>query len=1139
MSSFPNLPRKLFQALYQGPISEKSYTTDDYLNKTTMHIKSLIPEDIHLLFKPSHMLNTSDDDLLISVRDRISIINPASKKSLSDLKASVSQITALAYKTNLFYGDAQGQITSFHIDTKKEELKLKVHEGAINILKISEELLYSVSGGTVRVTDLVSHNSKQVFESPMDIVCFDLLGNNIIAAGEKILLLLNPPIEIQTKFPVTAVACATDYFIVGLTSGRLVFYQYSLGTSENLPFKEYKGHKAAVHCILIYKDIIISGGADDVIRIWNINGIQIKLTTTQDSQISQLVIVKGIIYSSTKTAKILAWKIPDFEKIQLIPNENPVKKMIASGDLLGVHTENDVISLWSLQNYEKLGELIHSSLKCFTFSEDSLHILAAYDSELLKWDLRTFTYEAFKITITAISIFCDKTYIILGSIDGKIRIYDYKLPAHTIHKITLHEFAIKNLCMCRHRLFSSSMNSEISCFNLKERIIDFTLPHSTPILSLTSSDSQKYLISAGVSEIKIWSIKIKSCIRTISIPKGHIHSVFALNGLAYICSSKRVTVVDQRSWDIKARFKNNSSSMAITEEQWTSVANNTITVRKNPMTNQEIMVYGDSTRIYNSLMNVWNLITNRKLLNTKSADYFFISPYKLNIAHICALRNLSEMLDLSLQHQAPYALTWNKETPLSISMSRDFTSCVVVVLKSISKRLKENPYFFVRSKETLVDLNMRGDKSLIDFYQSLLYQDKSMHLPKFCSDSEELPKLKYKKSFECMYNETKYKSENIPNDKYANKKPILFYHSVVKLPQTGSQQSLNLMESITRCPNSEIFRSDFIDLLLQTKWQEVRMYLYFQASLFLIYLILISVYTVFFMNARSFLFPIFFMNLIFLGYEIFQMYAGRRLYWEDIWNYLDISRCILVVCYCFFNFTNEISDSDRGSVLVVINLLSWIRGINYFRLFHNTRTMVNLIKEACQDIISFLIIYWYLNIAFGFIYFALESAESDMITDYIVEAYKLTFADYDTTEYDLLEWIVFFISTMANTLIMLNLLICILFDTYDKVKALSVIADRKEIAQLVLEGEVTMFFNRNSERKKRYLHAALGQEIEKDVDPVEVRLKSIKRDVRKVVGYAREVKENSDDTNQKVKELEKKINDMNDALIRIEGKLGS
>ena len=86
------------------------------------------------------------------------------------------------------------------------------------------------------------------------------------------------------------------------------------------------------------------------------------------------------------------------------------------------------------------------------------------------------------------------------------------------------------------------------------------------------------------------------------------------------------------------------------------------------------------------------------------------------------------------------------------------------------------------------------------------------------------------------------------------------------------------------------------------------------------------------------------------------------------------------------------------------------------------------------------------------------------------------FGDFSTDDYVLTaEWALFIVSSIFMPLVMLNLIIAIMSDTYERVTSGMVEADGKELNSLILEQESLMFYARD-EQVSNHLHWAQQSE---------------------------------------------------------------
>eukprot|EP00358_Blepharisma_japonicum_P005939 CAMPEP_0202944668 /NCGR_PEP_ID=MMETSP1395-20130829/5540_1 /ASSEMBLY_ACC=CAM_ASM_000871 /TAXON_ID=5961 /ORGANISM="Blepharisma japonicum, Strain Stock R1072" /LENGTH=219 /DNA_ID=CAMNT_0049643779 /DNA_START=2767 /DNA_END=3426 /DNA_ORIENTATION=+ len=125
--------------------------------------------------------------------------------------------------------------------------------------------------------------------------------------------------------------------------------------------------------------------------------------------------------------------------------------------------------------------------------------------------------------------------------------------------------------------------------------------------------------------------------------------------------------------------------------------------------------------------------------------------------------------------------------------------------------------------------------------------------------------------------------------------------------------------------------------------------------------------------------------------------------------------------------------------------------------------MIQLLTEVFMDIKSFLMLLFYSTLAFAFVFISIEVSKKpdSEFGSFLSNSYLLDLGDFGTDSFSGLEWAIFFIASVINPLVMMNLLISIIGDTYDRVQEGIVIADKMELIELILEGETLLFWRRN------------------------------------------------------------------------------
>jgi hypothetical protein len=188
------------------------------------------------------------------------------------------------------------------------------------------------------------------------------------------------------------------------------------------------------------------------------------------------------------------------------------------------------------------------------------------------------------------------------------------------------------------------------------------------------------------------------------------------------------------------------------------------------------------------------------------------------------------------------------------------------------------------------------------------------------------------------------------------------------------------------------------------------------------------------------------------------------------WNLLDSIRIIICCIWIYSIYNNDLSEM----VTYALAIITFIRGLTAFRSFDGTRYYIRLIFNSIRDISSFMIIFFFSTLCFGIIS-GVSRKTSEYKTpwsyqDVWVHSYYINLGEFrnENEKFDLF-YIAFFSATVFNVIIMLNLLISILGDSFDKFQLSSQEIDCMEMTQVILEIESMMFYRSRQNDNKMYL----------------------------------------------------------------------
>lgn len=159
-------------------------------------------------------------------------------------------------------------------------------------------------------------------------------------------------------------------------------------------------------------------------------------------------------------------------------------------------------------------------------------------------------------------------------------------------------------------------------------------------------------------------------------------------------------------------------------------------------------------------------------------------------------------------------------------------------------------------------------------------------------------------------------------------------------------------------------------------------------------------------------------------------------------------------------------DDNKDWMLVVITVLSWVRGITLFTLLTSTRYMIGLIGEVLIDIIPFAAVVFYSIVAFFFINLTIgDQSTPPSLSMSLVQSYFDAIGNFSVDEYDVMQYIIVLLASVFNLIIMMNLLISIIGTTYGRVNDAAQVEDLKQLTNLVIEAESLLFFKRSYKNK--------------------------------------------------------------------------
>lgn len=1109
------------QTQVANPLKKSMIQITDYLSKFN-------PSQIDTPYKGNCFLLSEDESKFFIGTDEGEIsIARASNKEIIETKyfgeKPIWTIATYQKEKFIFVAGGEGLIQKILLEDLIEVDKLEGHTNEINAIQIDsgKNKLYSTGDDcTVLMWDLnvVKPDPCKLY-SHFEAVCgLDLSADGrylASASKDKTLKIYDldkgaiwHSLENYLFGEIWCVKITQKNTYIAFGDDTPTAYLYKFGTWELL--RIFKGHdeEQRIRCISasLDEEIIITGGTDNLIYLWDteVQRPGLKLSGHMD-WVRGLIISKDrkYLHSISEDQSIKTWRLPNFKNYYIVPND--VKMLDVKIMAMGVKFPQNVyianqknirkIDLENPRN-NKMFEL-ENILYCAVHPRNDLITVLILNSsspntkssyEVINIDPTDWThetikkFETFEINCMAYSV--NGELLIFG--EGKIcSIYNAKSFAE-YKKFISHSFEVVNIAQTPDGkyLFSGDKEGCIRYYDILKKVEIKVIANSKYYGSssnsdefvikdlLTTFDSEYLLViyknstivtCATSKMVKVNTLKLENIIK-FNFPKT--------SSLLFCLMESYIKVVDictlVTCFTLRIDQMPLDFCFSFDDKEIAVYFENEVHIYRNPLTTDIQSVYGDYYLIHEYYVFLGKLVSGNLKGYVSEINCWVVEPLHINTMHLYAYFNNAEYLKECIQDDTGFFESRSGFTPLDICLEMNHEACLLLLYTHIKRKSAENPLFLSllgKSLNRIIENLCKNSDKLIDL---MLSKTIDAQVFNYHQTKLPLPLIALSKSLLLGKDHSFLDEKNYPN----HGKAIQFLQTYFKINMTkGSNDSISFIKSIILTNNNKVFSTEFIKILLREKWVSVWPILYLQAIVYMIYLVLLSGYS----NLANIqlLNAVFVLNIILILYEIIQMATSGLSYFSDTWNYFDLLRSSLMTIL----FIEQTSGLEYFNDLLVgiVLFISWTRGIGYFRLISVTRYYINLIYRVIFDILPFLSIFFYSTIAFSLVFERL-SHRKDTNFNYAKMSWEISLGGFDTSDFDRYMYAAFFFHTIINPIILLNLLISIMSYSFEKVNSNLVVADGKELAMMILEGELIYFWNRNN-TDKVYFHVCIKKNL--------------------------------------------------------------
>lgn len=236
------------------------------------------------------------------------------------------------------------------------------------------------------------------------------------------------------------------------------------------------------------------------------------------------------------------------------------------------------------------------------------------------------------------------------------------------------------------------------------------------------------------------------------------------------------------------------------------------------------------------------------------------------------------------------------------------------------------------------------------------------------------------------------------------------------------------------------------------------------------------------------------------------------------WNIVDFLSLIMVCALVVGDFMSIEYRTGRG-IASMACLLLWIKLFQFMRIFKKTAAFIRMITEIIMQMGIFAAIFFIGIIAHANAFFILDGGTSKdtgvwvkdedsgelVLTRLMGENWIMTIINtyitaigdfgsdyYSVSEHSFLVWFFFVSCVVLVQILLLNLLIALMGDTFDKVQEIKEQANLKEVCRLMAENWLYMD-QKSVFRKCKYIFVAQVEKADQSAQEWEGKLASIKK----------------------------------------------
>ncbi|KAL4867688.1 hypothetical protein BDV12DRAFT_170905 [Aspergillus spectabilis] len=307
---------------------------------------------------------------------------------------------------------------------------------------------------------------------------------------------------------VTSLHLTSKYIVASLDNAKIHVYDTN---GENQ--KTLQGHVMGVWAMVPWDDILVSGGCDREVRVWNMaTGAAIYLLRGHTSTVRCLKMSdKNTAISGSRDTTLRVWDLKTGTcQYVLVGHQASVRCLAVHGDIVVSGSYDTTARIWNISEGRFLRALSGHFSQIYAIAFDGRRVATgSLDTSVRIWDPNTGQCHAILQGHTSLvgQLQMSGDTLVTGGSDGSVRVWSLTRMA-PIHRLAAHDNSVTSLQFDGSRIVSGGSDGRVKIWSLQtgQLLRELSTPSET-VWRVTFEEEKAVIMASrsGRTVMEVWS----------------------------------------------------------------------------------------------------------------------------------------------------------------------------------------------------------------------------------------------------------------------------------------------------------------------------------------------------------------------------------------------------------------------------------------------------------------------------------------------------------------------------------------------------------------------------------------------------------------------------------------------------------